>query len=120
MTNPLVIEGYKKLAGAVVLEAIKDSLGIGIQGKPKELRNSTEAKDRLRTQNFALLLTVMPSVTPEAIQEFVKDQKYSGINKRQKIRTALTYPYVKKEGEVVYTSKNMTVHSGILRVAEPA
>ena len=117
MTDPTIIEGYKKLAGAMVIEAVKDALRISVQGKPKLL--VITADDWFETEQFEFCLCALPTVSPEAVKKLVNKYKYLNPNKRQAVKYRLTAPMVKKQQLEPYPSANMTVHSGILRVAEP-
>ena len=70
MSDPVVLEGYKRLAGAIVLEAVKDALYIGTVGKVQELRPIIDQSITwLNSDEMELYMAAMPMLTPEAVRE---------------------------------------------------
>ena len=87
MDDPVVLEGYKRLAGAIVLEAVKDALHIGTAGKVKELRPVINRSFKwLDSDEMEFYMTALPMLTPEAVREFVWRSKFVDSNELKEYR----------------------------------
>ena len=113
--NPEVIEAYKRLAGAIIIEAVRDNLKIGTSRKPREVVRHADVW--FRTDEFEFYLCAMPMLTPEAVLKFMRRYKTMSESRKIVVKTRLAKQSSCMAEMGDYTSKNHTVHSGILRVA---